>query len=77
MAHPTHRVKRIAPGAYNALVEALSVVFWNLPTFERFLRLALRDNPELLAGLTFGGPKRQVASDLVGRLSDRRTGTKK
>ena len=51
-------------------MEAISVVFWNLQPFERFLRLALRDHPELLAGLTFGGLKRQVASDLVSRLSE-------
>src|SRR6266851_4655697 len=69
MANQNQRPKRIAPGAYTALVEALSVVFWNLQPFERFLRLALRDHPALLAGLTFGGLKRQVASDLVGLLS--------
>jgi hypothetical protein len=68
MAQPKYAHKRIAPGAYDALVEALAVVFWNKPPFERFLRLALRDHPELLSGLTFGSPKRQVASDLVMHL---------
>ena len=70
MAYPKHRPKRIAPGAYNALVEALSVVFWNRRPFEQFLRVALRGHPELLSGLTFDGLKRQVASDLVGHLAD-------
>jgi hypothetical protein len=60
--------KRIAPGAYDALVDALAVVFWNKQPFERFLRLALQDHTELLAGLAFGGLKRQVAADLVMRL---------
>jgi hypothetical protein len=68
MTGGTQSAKRIAPGAYDALVDALAVVFWNKQPFERFLRLALQDHPELLAGLAFGGLKRQVASDLVMRL---------
>src|ERR1700694_631474 len=70
MAHQKHRPRRIAPRAYNALVDALSVVSWNLQPFERLLRLDLRDHPALLSSLPFGGMKRQVASDLVGRLSE-------
>jgi hypothetical protein len=66
---PQTKSKRIAPGAYDALVDALSVVFWNKAPFERFLRLALREHPELLSGLAFGGLKRQVASDLVMQLA--------
>jgi hypothetical protein len=62
--------KRIAAGAYDALVDALAVVFWNKGPFERFIRVALRDHPELLAGLAFSGLKRQVASDLVMRLAE-------
>jgi hypothetical protein len=69
MAKPNLSSKRIAPGAYDALVDALSVVFWNKAPFERFLRLSLREHPELLSGLTFGGLKRQVASDLVMQLA--------
>jgi hypothetical protein len=42
--------KRIAPGAYQALRDALAVVFWRKRPFENFLRAALRDDPELLAG---------------------------
>jgi hypothetical protein len=61
--------KRIAPGAYDALVDALALVFWNKPPFERFVRLSLRDHPELLAGVDFQGPKRQAASDVVMRMA--------
>lgn len=63
--------KRIAPGAYDALLEALAVVFWNKLPFERFLRHVFRDNPELLAGLTFSATKREVAEELVTRLADK------
>jgi Restriction endonuclease len=70
MAQPKHGTKRIAPGAYDALVEALAAVFWNKVPFERFLRLTLRDHPEVLSGLTFDSPKRQVASDLVMHLGE-------
>jgi Restriction endonuclease len=57
--------KRIAAGAYDALIEALAVVFWNKVPFERFLRMSLRDHPELLSGLTFSATKRDVAAQLV------------
>jgi hypothetical protein len=70
MPNPAYRARRIAPGAYNALVDALAVVYWNLQPFERFIRVHLRDHPELLAGLSFQGFKRQTASDLVGLLAD-------
>lgn len=70
MSTSKNRAKRIAPGAYDALIEALAVVFWNKQPFERFLRLTLRDYPELLSGLTFDSPKRQVASDLIMRLAE-------
>jgi hypothetical protein len=66
----THRSKRIAPAAYDALVDALAVIFWNKQPFERFVRLTLRDHPELLAGIDFGGLKRQSAADLVMRLAN-------
>jgi len=67
---PKPGTKRIAPGAYNALLEALSTVFWNKQPFERYLRIALRDHPELLGGLDFTGPKRQAAADLIDRLAE-------
>ena len=60
--------KQIAPGAYQALQEALAVVVWNLRPFETFLRTALRDHPELLVGLNFGDLKRNTVSLLVSRL---------
>lgn len=69
MSSHTHRTRRIAPAAYDALVDALAVIYWNKQPFERFLRLTLRDHPELLAGIDFGGLKRQAAADLVMRLA--------
>jgi hypothetical protein len=65
------KVKRIAPGAYQALREALPVVFWYKKPFESYLRMALRDNPELLVGLNFRDTKRLVADDLVDRMAQR------
>src|SRR5215471_8310686 len=64
---------RIAPGAYQALREALPVIFWFKRPYETFLRTCLRDAPELLAGLDFGDVKRRVADDLVDRLMTRET----
>ncbi|MHB8717445.1 MAG: restriction endonuclease [Candidatus Dormibacteria bacterium] len=60
--------KRIAPGAYQALREALPVVHWYRRNFETFLRACLRDHAELLAPLNFQEPKRQVADVLLDRL---------
>jgi hypothetical protein len=67
----TEKHKRIAPGAYHALREALPVVFWYKRPFESFVRTCLRDAPELLAGLNFGDLKRNVADGLVERLMTR------
>jgi hypothetical protein len=63
------KVKRIAPGAYQALREALPVVFWYKRPYESYLRMALRDNPELLAGLNFRDTKRLVADQLVEQIA--------
>ena len=60
--------KRIAHGAYDALLEALALAYWNKPPFERFVRAKLREHPELLAPLSFAEPKRVVATELVLRL---------
>lgn len=60
-------IKRISPGAYQALREALPVVFFYKRPFESYLRMALRDHPELLVGLNFRDLKRYVADELVGR----------
>jgi hypothetical protein len=62
-------VKRIAPGAYQALRDALPVVFWYKSPFESYLRMALRDHPALLAGLDFRDVKRYVAAEVVHRLA--------
>jgi hypothetical protein len=61
-------MKRISTHAYQALRDALAVIVWNKRPFESYLRTALRDNPELLAGLPFAEPKRAVADLLVDRL---------
>jgi hypothetical protein len=60
--------KRISSNAYQALREALPVVFHYKRSFESFLRSALRDHPELLAGINFGDLKRYVADEVVRRL---------
>lgn len=62
--------KRIGAGAYEALIEALAVVFWNKAPQERFLRFELREHPELMARLPFGELKREVAAELVAYLAD-------
>jgi histone H3/H4 len=61
-------MRRISSEAYQALREALAVIFWNKRPFESYLRTALRDTPDLLAGLSFQEPKRLVADALVDRL---------
>lgn len=60
--------KRLSLESYTALREALSVVTWNKRPFESLVRTALRDAPELLAGLNFAEPKRLVVDHLVDRL---------
>jgi hypothetical protein len=62
--------KKIAPGAYSALTEALAVIYWNKIPFESFVRNVLREHPELLAPLNFGEKKREVAARLVDLLAD-------
>jgi hypothetical protein len=58
--------KRIDPGAYNALVEALAVIYWNKRPWARFLRGVFRDHPEILSGLDFENvTKRETASEIV------------
>jgi hypothetical protein len=61
--------KRIDPNAYNALADALSVIFWNKRPLERYLRGLLRESPEVLAGLDFNSDtKRETSGKLVERL---------
>jgi hypothetical protein len=64
VTRPT-RSQRLSDSAWDALLEAVAVFYWYKPDQERFLRGALGDYPELLAQLTFGVPKRQVASQLI------------
>ena len=61
-------MKRIDTQAYEALREALAVITWNKTPFERYLRTALREHPELLTPLIFSDTKRNVTDSLVGRL---------
>lgn len=62
-------MKQINTEAYQALRDALAVVTWYKKAFRTLLGTALRDHPELLAGLDFGGTtKREVADELVDRL---------
>lgn len=68
------KIKRIDVRAYNALADALAVVFWNKPPLARYLRGMLRDVPELLADLDFyGDTKRVTAGRLVDHLLDEET----
>ncbi|UOT06786.1 restriction endonuclease [Rhodococcus opacus] len=62
-------MKKIATPAYEALRDALPRITWNKGAFESFTRTALRDSPELLAGLNFKLPKREVGDLLVNRLA--------
>jgi hypothetical protein len=62
-------VKKISAAAYLALRDALPAIVWYKRSFETFLRTALKDHNELLAGLNFGETKRIVADELVERLS--------
>jgi hypothetical protein len=66
--HKASTGKRISPNAYQALRETLAVIFWYKRPFESYLRDALADHPELVAGLNFGDLKRRVADALVSRL---------
>ncbi|MFI6146115.1 hypothetical protein [Streptomyces sp. NPDC051109] len=62
--------KKISPIAYSALTDALALIFWYKKTLARFLNVALREYPELLAGLDLANSqKRDTAAALVGRLA--------
>lgn len=66
-------MKKITAAAYEALREALPTITWNKGAFESFVRTALRDQPELLAGLDFKLPKREVGDALVSRMAANET----
>ncbi|AQW51917.1 restriction endonuclease [Streptomyces violaceusniger] len=62
--------KKISPVAYSALGDALALIFWYKKTLAKFLRLALREYPELLTGLDLEiAQKRETATTLVSRLA--------
>lgn len=65
----TLKAQRIDPLAYDALARALAVVFWYKQTLARFLRVALRDVPEILARLDLNAPKRETAGLLIDLLA--------
>lgn len=61
----TLKAQRVDPLAYNALAQALAVVYWYKEPLARLLRAALRDVPEILARLDLNAPKRETAGWLV------------
>jgi hypothetical protein len=62
------KAKRLDPRAYNALADALTVVYWNKQPWERYIRGVLQDVPEILARLSFSTTKRETAGQLVNLL---------
>lgn len=61
--------KRISTAAYQALRDALPVVVWYKRSFNRYLRTALRQTPELLASIDFeNNSKREIADEVIDRL---------
>ncbi|WP_063734369.1 restriction endonuclease [Streptomyces sp. RTd22] len=68
MPQSNARSKTINPSAYIALADALTVIFWNKPPFQRYLRGMLQDHSELLARLDFGMTKRETSGHLVDLL---------
>lgn len=61
--------KAITAQANEALAEALATICWNKAPFERYVRMALHDHPELLARLDFSQVKRVVAGMVVELLA--------
>ncbi|WP_198588543.1 hypothetical protein, partial [Geodermatophilus chilensis] len=69
---PGATTKQISPNAYQALRDALSVIFWWKRSFARYMRTALRDSPEVLGGLDLKSmPKREAVDEIVDRLMRR------
>ena len=62
-------MKQISVEAYQALREALATTTWFKRQFESQVRLLFRDEPDLLATLSFSEPKRIVADHIVGLLA--------
>lgn len=60
--------KIVSTDAYQALRDTLPVIVWYKKSFNRYLRTALREHPELLSGIDFEATKREVADQVVDRL---------
>lgn len=63
------KAQRIAPEAYPALADALSVIYWRKWHLRRFLQAELASVPRLMAGIDWiEQPKRASVGQLVDRL---------
>ncbi|GAA0662435.1 hypothetical protein GCM10009601_60660 [Streptomyces thermospinosisporus] len=65
MSQFSARSKAINPSAYNALADALWLIYWNKDPFELYVRGMLQEHSELLAQLNFQATKREVSGHLV------------
>jgi hypothetical protein len=63
--------KRISPGAFPALKEALTTIYWYKSDLRSFLSSALSASPELLAGVDWSAVKRAIVGDLVDKMGSR------
>lgn len=62
--------KKISATAYQALRDAIAVIYWYKPSLRRYLYTALREQPAILAGIDFGTlTKREAADEVVNRLA--------
>jgi len=61
-------MKVISPQAYTALREALPLIVWHKDAFETYLRAAFGQHPEVLSGIRFQSPKREIAGVIMSRL---------
>jgi hypothetical protein len=57
--------RRISGYAYQSLRDALAVIVWRKPKLKSYLHYALRENPELLAGIDFEGLTKREAVDIL------------
>ncbi|GIF51123.1 hypothetical protein DFJ67_0282 [Asanoa ferruginea] len=62
-------MKKISPGAFPALKDSLSLIYWYRSDLVSFLQSALSGTPEILAVATWDGPKRNIASHIVDVLA--------
>ncbi|NEA65305.1 restriction endonuclease [Streptomyces sp. SID12488] len=62
------QARRIHPGAYGALIEALASIYWYKKDLKKFIQTRAVEHPKLLVGLDFDGYKRAFAEEFVDRL---------